>query len=152
MLDKKILPLFNFALGSKLLMHEPIEVPFQAGETEKVIGNILNLNYTKTSSIKFYTKQDANKTFNNNLTPFSSDLLDFDLTLIDRNNQVVVKNLPVSTLMVNDNAQKFLILDLPFIEIDWTRSFLRRYNPAVAVNVYFGVYYIRNKDFENLIK
>lgn len=153
MLTKKILPLFNFALGSKLLHFEPVELPFAAGESEKVIGNIQILNYTKTTSIKFYTKNDISKTFNNNFPASINDYQDADITIIDKNNQMIVKNLPLTNITFDGDTVKFLSMDLPFVEIDWTRTKIRRYNntPNPAI-FYFGVFYIKNDEFENLIK
>ncbi len=153
MLNKKILPLFNFALGSKLLHFEPIELPFAVGESEKVIGNIQILNYTKTTSIKFFTNSDVTKTFNNNMPAALGDYTDADITLIDKNNQMIVKNFPLSNLTFNNDGVKYLTLDLPFVEIDWTRSKIRRYNnTGVAAVFYFGVFYLKNDEFNDLIK
>jgi len=152
MLDKKILPLFNFALGSKLLHFEPVELKFDLNETEKVVGNIQVLNYTRTTSIKFFTNSDITRTFNNNIPAALGDYTDADITIVDRNNQIIVKNLPISTLQFDNNALKFLALDLPFVEVDWTRTKIRRYNNNAPVVFYFGVFYIKNSEFENLIK
>lgn len=145
--------LLLLGLGSKLLYTEQIDFVLEKNVDSKNFPDVANLRDAHIVSIRPLTREFTNNSKNRvpNLWTLA-DTLDFNLNLINYQNEEFVNNFPVSLLRFDTNSNNTLTFDIPFEVINFPKSYIRRFTPANDIGVSFIVTYIKKTDFEKLLQ
>lgn len=153
MIQKEAIKYLLLGMGSKLLHYETFEMEFKANELQKNLPDLPNLRDAYIVSFRFLTQETTPRTINNNIPVDILQIRDYFLTLVSYSSEEIIKNIPAFMLAVQFGLNNFLnTYDIPFLQINFVKSFIRRLTPTNNEFLNIQVTYLRKIEYEALFK